>query len=215
MGGKRRVTTARIAHSRRASRTHGLYAVAVRGLEALPPDAPDAGELATFGAVAEKLADNRQVGLWVASRLVDGWPGEKASLANSEVGRQVGLYADLAGRAEAARVVILAGSVSPLASGGLHPDDFEDALAESHKITALLFVLVALGARWLKERGVYQDNRPVPLLRHYGEFMERSRRQALRHAALLAMGTGDGDRDLGDVIAGVVTSHTEQAGEAP
>ena len=201
-GKKRRVTARRIAHSRRASRTHGLRAIERRGAEALPPDAPEVRALVTLGDVAAEVGGLRDSALWIAQQLGEQWPGERSALALSEAGRLIGLYADIAGRGEAASIEIWAGAVKAM-PGELLPADHAEAVRRSGEIATLLLQLVGVGRTWLSGRGVYEPEppgKPRPLLRYFGEYLERARRQAMRHAALLAMGEGD-DEDLSVSLA--------------
>lgn len=194
------ISDAQLAQRRQARRSHGLRAIEMRGEAALPADTPTIRALATLDDVAAEVETLQHTALWVAESLAHDWPGERAALPHSEAGRAMSLYADIAGRALAASVEIAAEGVKPLA-GALAPDVYAEKVKESGEIATLQFQMCAIGQAWLKENGVYVPDadlpgRLQPLLRqHFGEYLERARRQATRHAALLAMGGNGGGHE--------------------
>jgi len=197
VSGRRRVTAARIAHSRRAARTHGLFAVERRGTEALPPDAPEVRALGTVEDLEIELVKLRDASLWTAMKLGERMKNSPDAITTEGAGA-FALYADVAGRCQEGYILLRTGKVGPLGNGALSAEEYAEELEQSRRITELQLVLPKMGMNWLSKNGVYRaDGRLQPLLKQrFGTFIEKARRATLRHAALLAMGADDDDTDL-------------------
>lgn len=181
------LSAAELLQRSNANRQHGLNTVTDK-----PPAATSPAVLAlgTTEALVNECDQLRTIAVWLASELRGAAPLSQAE-------RMAMMYADIGGRCISSGLAIAARRFEHRAhQAGRAAADVADrskAIEAQSVIVAYMLSKTKGAAGWLKTNGIYYGDKPRPVLRYFGEYLERSRRNAVSLAAMLAERSEDGD----------------------